>query len=116
MAEYGGLLLGLEGVANREYKSYNPMQALSIEGDSQLVIKQLTGEYECKHKNLKPLCAKAKKLIKKFEEEGTIVTLQHIHGYLSRREPSRWLPREYSHWHGVADGRLGSAHPENSGS
>jgi ribonuclease H / adenosylcobalamin/alpha-ribazole phosphatase len=89
MAEYGGLLLGLEGVANREYKSYNPMQALSIEGDSQLVIRQLTGEYECKHKNLKPLCAKAKKLIKKFEEEGTIVTLQHIHGYLSRREPSR---------------------------
>jgi len=78
VAEYSGLLLGLKAIVNREYKSFNPMQTLSIEGDSELVIKQLKGEYECKHKKLLPLFHKAQDIINKIRNEGTIVTLQHI--------------------------------------
>ena len=78
LSEYSGLLLGLEAIADRQYKSYNPMAELLIEGDSELVIKQVIGEYQCNHKNLIPLCNKAKQLIQTFRNQGTIVTLAHI--------------------------------------
>ncbi len=68
IAEYRALLLGLEralalGVA-----------ALEVRADSELLIKQLKGEYRVKSEGLKPLFEKARQLLARFES----VQLTHV--------------------------------------
>jgi ribonuclease HI len=66
--EYEALLRGLQYL--KEAK------AISVEifGDSELVIKQLNGQYECKNDNLRNYYEKCKEIIKSFQ----LVILQHI--------------------------------------
>ena len=56
-AEYHGLLQGLRALAqitgNPELKAFD----LLVQGDSELVIKQCAGAYECRAPNLLPLLA-----------------------------------------------------------
>jgi ribonuclease HI len=40
---------------------------LGVRLDSELVVKQLSGEYRVKHPNLQPLHARAKSLLRRFE-------------------------------------------------
>ena len=59
-AEYTGLIKGFELALKNE------IYDLNVKGDSQLVIKQMKGEYKVKAENLKILYLKAKELEGKF--------------------------------------------------
>ena len=67
-AEYSGLVYGLKTALTLGVKK------LDVIGDSQLVIKQLKGEYQVRKEELKPYYAEAKDLISKFE----LVTLNWV--------------------------------------
>lgn len=67
-AEYMGLIFGLEQALKMNIKK------ISVEGDSLLVINQLTSKYKCKSENLIGLHVKATELSKKFE----IIEFNHI--------------------------------------
>ena len=61
-AEYQGLILGLK--LARE----NKITKLSIFMDSELIVKQVRGEYKVKNEGLKPLFEKVMKLLSKFSK------------------------------------------------
>ena len=61
-AEYSGLLFGLEKAIELNIK------ALHIEGDSLLVINQMTGKYKCNSPNLIELYNKSKILVSGFDD------------------------------------------------
>lgn len=61
VAEYHGLLLGL--AAARELGATE----VEVIGDSELVIKQLTGVYKVKHPDMRPLHAQALAALRGFE-------------------------------------------------
>ena len=60
-AEYSGLILGLEKAIELNIK------VLHVEGDSLLVINQMTGKYKCNSENLIEPHNKAKELVAKFD-------------------------------------------------
>lgn len=60
VAEWTGLLQGLEAALARG------VDELAVRLDSELVVKQLSGDYRVKHPGLIPLHAKAKTLLRKF--------------------------------------------------
>ena len=60
-AEYSGLIIGLEKAVELNIKT------LHVEGDSLLVINQMTGKYKCNSPNLIDQHNKAKELASKFE-------------------------------------------------
>ena len=74
-AEYSALLLGLQKAKDIGIKS------LIVEGDSLLVINQMTDKNVCKSKNLIIIYKEAKELVKEFEE----IYFHHIY----RHENSR---------------------------
>lgn len=57
-AEYQALLDALEYATGVDYDD------ITIHSDSQLVIKHVKGEWKCKKEKLKPLCKRAKELMK----------------------------------------------------
>ena len=61
-AEYRALIKGLEQVKNLDAKKIN------VYLDSELVVKQLNGQYKIKHPDLLPLNAKVNKLGGQFDE------------------------------------------------
>lgn len=60
-AEYSGLIIGLEKAVELNIKT------LHVEGDSLLVINQMTGKYKCNSENLIEPHNKAKELAAKFD-------------------------------------------------
>lgn len=71
-AEYRGLILGLGECLKRRF------QNISVMGDSELVIKQIVGEYKVRSQRLKPLHAEAVHLLSQFTNPPSF----------------RWIPRE----------------------
>jgi ribonuclease HI len=61
VAEYRALLLGLERALALG------VRRLEVRADSELLIKQLRGEYRVKNEGLKPLAAEAKTLLARFQ-------------------------------------------------
>jgi ribonuclease HI len=61
VAEYEGLLLGLEGVLRLGGRR------LRIQSDSELLVRQLTGVYRVKNEKLKELHGKALDLLRQLE-------------------------------------------------
>jgi len=61
VAEYTGLILGLEKALQLGIKD------LKVYGDSNLVVKQVTGEWKVKTAHLRPLCNRVKQLSKDFD-------------------------------------------------
>jgi ribonuclease HI len=61
IAEYEGLLLGLKHARELGY------QEVEVRADSQLLIRQLKGEYAVRHAGLKPLHAEALRLLRSFD-------------------------------------------------
>lgn len=61
-AEYEGLIKGLELAAR------HGITDLEVKGDSELIIRQVSGKYKVKSPNLKPLHAKVIDLKKKFKK------------------------------------------------
>ncbi|HET9028837.1 MAG TPA: ribonuclease HI family protein [Candidatus Aquilonibacter sp.] len=68
VAEWTALIIGLERAKERG------IRRLAIRMDSELVVKQMRGEYRVKHVDLQPLHARAKALLRGFEH----VDLQHV--------------------------------------
>lgn len=73
-AEYQGLILALEELAKQQVKQ------VLVKADSQLMVKQMVGEYRVKNENIKPLYKKAKELEQLFEN----VSYEHV-----RREQNK---------------------------
>ena len=67
-AEYEGVLLGLEELVRRGAKE------IEVRADSQLLIRQLDGQYRVKHEGLRPLYKKAMEYLSHFSK----VSLIHI--------------------------------------
>jgi ribonuclease HI len=74
-AEYKGLILGL----NKAYEL--GIKNLHVQGDSQLIIKQMKCEYKVNSQNLLPLFNEAKELEKHF----TIIQYEHIYREKNKR-------------------------------
>ena len=74
-AEYSGLIAGLEAALARGVRK------ISIYGDSNLVIKHISGEYRVRNEKLKPLWKKTKDLLKNFDS----YELHHIRRHLNSR-------------------------------
>ena len=62
-AEYTALIRGLEETLKRKWK-----EEIEIKGDSELIMKQLKGEYQVRSEKIKPLYKKAAKLLQKIEK------------------------------------------------
>jgi ribonuclease HI len=60
VAEYYGLIAALD------YAQSNNLRALNIESDSELLVKQMRGQYKVKSADLQPLCERAKKMSQSF--------------------------------------------------
>lgn len=74
VAEYEALLLALERLATFE------ADEIIIRSDSQLIVRQLSGEYRVKNEGIKPLYQEAKKRLRKFEN----VTIEHVRRELNK--------------------------------
>jgi len=61
VAEYEGLLMGLEALLQSGAKK------IVVKSDSQLLVRQLNGEYRVKDEKLKVLFERAKSLLRQFE-------------------------------------------------
>jgi ribonuclease HI len=68
VAEWTALLIGLEAAAERG------IRRLAVRMDSELVVKQVSGEYRVKNETLQPLHRRALVLLRKFEH----VDLKHV--------------------------------------
>ncbi len=76
VAEYQGLLLGLEGLISFLAESgHSPSDAtLHVRMDSELIIRQLTGQYRVKNETLKPLYTRVVRMLSQFRATD----LQHV--------------------------------------
>jgi len=61
VAEYRALIAGLNAADRHGVKQ------LEVRLDTELVVRQMTGEYRVKHEGLKPLHASARRLAGRFE-------------------------------------------------
>lgn len=68
VAEWTALVLGLQAAADRG------IRRLAVRLDSELVVKQLSGEYRVKHANLQVLHRQARALLRAFE----YVDVRHV--------------------------------------
>lgn len=68
VAEYQGLLAALNWAAE------NKIGRLHIRSDSELLVKQLRGEYRVKHEGLRPLYQEARQLLARIPH----VTFEHV--------------------------------------
>jgi probable phosphoglycerate mutase len=68
VAEYNGLLAALQWAAARGHRR------LHIRADSELLVKQMRGEYKVKHEGLKPLFLQACALIRTIGQ----VSFEHV--------------------------------------
>lgn len=61
VAEYGGLIAGLEAAAELGATQ------VEVRMDSKLVIEQMSGRWKIKHPGLRPLAARAAQLVRRFD-------------------------------------------------
>jgi ribonuclease HI len=74
VAEYHGLIAALQWAVEQEVK------ALTVRGDSQLIVEQMRGNYKVKHEGLKPLYLQARLLVMQIGD----VRFEHV-----RREENK---------------------------
>jgi ribonuclease HI len=87
VAEWTALCIGLEAALERG------IGRLAVRLDSELVVKQINGEYRVKHANLRPLYQRARSLLRRFES----VDVAHVprsNNRLADRLVNRVLDRE----------------------
>jgi ribonuclease HI len=68
VAEYRGLLAALKWAVDHGHRR------LRIRADSQLLVKQMAGEYRVKHPGLLPLYEEARRLVRQLDR----VTFEHV--------------------------------------
>lgn len=69
-AEYDTLIAALEGIIDRleDQDAELATAQLDIRGDSQLVIKQVHGEYKCKNSRMRVRCDRVRELLAEFDD------------------------------------------------
>jgi ribonuclease HI len=87
IAEWRGLILGLEMALQRG------VRRLEVEGDSQLVVRQMRGEYRVHDRDLKPLYTRAKELSARFTEGFHIRHVYREHNIHADRITKEMLSR-----------------------
>ena len=75
VAEYTALVRGLEAAADLG------LQRVTVLSDSELLVKQMNGEYRVKHPDLLPLYQSARELVKEFET----VAISHVRREFNKR-------------------------------
>ena len=83
VAEYFGLVQGLIALRN----SGHTIDHLDIEGDSQLVIRQMNNGYRVNSRRLRPLNTKAKRLLQEMEQAQDLY--DHCFKHISRDKNAR---------------------------
>jgi ribonuclease HI len=83
-AEYQGVIDALsvckEEIRKATNASANTSIELAVHGDSDLVIRQLQGSWQCRNEGLKPLHAKATRLLQDIRGMGRChVSLKHVY-------------------------------------
>ena len=78
VAEYNGLLAALKWAIDHGH------DRVAIRADSELLVKQMRGEYKVKHPGLQPLVARARLLVGQLDD----VTFEHV-----RREQNKEADR-----------------------
>jgi len=99
VAEYYGLIAALD------YAQSNSIKALRIESDSELMVKQMRGQYKVKSEDLKPLFERAKKMA------ATISSFRIDHVYREQNKEADALANEAMD---EADGRKPAGENPNS--
>lgn len=99
MAEYEAAIMGLERAVALE------ADAVTLRADSELMIKQLRGEYRVKNEALKPLHHRATQLLDQFDQ----VTLEHISRHLNQKADAL-ANRAIDEWRSLGDDII-QAHP-----
>ena len=93
-AEYQGILSGLR-IALQEQESYREQQGQSlrteliVQGDSNLIIQQVSGNWVCRHANLKPLYGQAMGLLERFRNDHDNTQGDDNNGQVSMQHVSR---------------------------
>lgn len=72
IAEYSALLEALQFVKDKEIKS------VEINSDSNLMVQQVNGKWQCRDITLKELCNKAQNRIKWLQDKNYQITLNYI--------------------------------------
>ncbi|KAL3766488.1 hypothetical protein ACHAW5_001157 [Stephanodiscus triporus] len=87
-AEYKGLLVGLrqaksciEQHACTQSSSKRPLFRLQVYGDSNLIVQQLRGAWQCKHPNIVPLFQESQSMIREIQKYDTrsVVAFDHVY-------------------------------------
>ena len=91
VAEYNGLLAALQWAVDHDERDVH------IRADSELLVKQMRGEYKVKHPGLQPLAARARLLVMQLDR----VRFEHV-----RRELNKEADRLSNIAMDVAEGKL----------
>lgn len=87
VAEYTGILRALEQLSDRLGSEVSSAD-VTIKMDSQLVVRQMNGEYKIKHPNLIPLARRVQELRTKFK------SVQFAHVYREQNKEADALANE----------------------
>lgn len=84
IAEYQGLICGLQEAKNVAMNLQSTKESdrirLHVRGDSDLIIQQMRGAYQCKSKNLVELYQEAKALVAEMKQLAPVkVTFEHVY-------------------------------------
>lgn len=90
IAEYLGLIAALDRLSS----SPHGIGHLTIEGDSEIVIKQMKGEYNVNSDQLRPLWHRARDAINYCLNDGTFSSYSFQHIYRQYNEDADGLARE----------------------
>ena len=105
VAEYYGL------IAAMDYAQSHGIRALRIESDSELVVKQMRGQYKVKSEDLRPLFERAQKMSKAFD------SFRIEHAYREQNREADALANEaLDETEGKASGSAAGKKTESSGS
>ena len=83
-AEYYGIIIGLNKVIELIEGNIFSISELVIRGDSQLIIRQLNGQYKVKSKNIVDLFSQSKILLSKIKYYGIKFRVEHIYRTLNK--------------------------------
>jgi ribonuclease HI len=98
VAEYSGLIAALQWAVDHGHRR------LRVRMDSELVIKQMRGEYKVKHAGMQALHAEAKRLVARLDQ----VTLEHV-----RREQNKVADKLSNQAMDIVEGKpVAPAEPE----
>ena len=97
VAEYSGLIAGLQWAVEHGHRR------VRVRMDSELVIKQMRGEYKVKHAAMQVLHAEARRLVARLEQ----VTLEHV-----RREQNKVADRLSNQAMDIVEGKPVAQEPE----